>query len=103
MRRLTAGLAAVAVITVFGASSAVAGEGDVEAFCKTNRAIDKEFSKEEPDLERANELFDRAAETAPPEIADAVNTAVPAFKEDPEAAFEDPAVAEAVAQIEQFE
>ena len=68
-----------------------------------NRALDKAFSADEPDPEKLNRLLDRAAETAPPEIADAVNVAVPAFKENPESAFEDPAVEEAVGQIEQFE
>jgi hypothetical protein len=103
MRRLAVCLTLVALVTAFGVLPAGAGEGDVRKFCKTNRALDKAFSSEDPDPDKVNRLLDRAAETAPPEIADAVNVAVPAFKEDPESAFEDPAVAEAVGQIEQFE
>ena len=103
MRRLTVCLAVVALVMAFGASSAVAAGGDVKKFCKANLALDKQFAADEPDLDRVNELLDTLAETAPPEIADAVNLAVPAFKENPETAFEDPAVADAVAQVEQFE
>jgi hypothetical protein len=103
MRRLIVCLAVVGVAAAFGASPAIAGEGDVKKFCKTNVALDKQFNKDEPNLDKVNDLLDRAAETAPPEIADAVNVAVPAFKENLETAFEDPAVEEAVGQIEQFE
>ena len=103
MRKLIVCVGVVAVVTAFGVSTAVAGEGDVKAFCKANLALDKQFEADEPDQDRINELLDTLAETAPPEIADAVNFAVPAFKENPETAFEDPAIAEAVNQVLQFE
>lgn len=103
MRRLGAALVVAAVVLAVGALPAAGGEGDVKRFCKTLAGIDKAFSAEEPDPDKLNRLLDRAADTAPPEIADAVGVAIPAFKENPETAFEDPAVEEAVADIEQFE
>jgi hypothetical protein len=102
MRRLMAFLT-IAALGTAGVSVAGAGEnGDVERFCRTNLAINKAFNAEEPNLNRVSRLLDRAAETAPPEIADAVGVAVPAFQDDPEFAFEDPAVQAAVGEIDQF-
>jgi uncharacterized cupredoxin-like copper-binding protein len=89
---------------MFGAAQVgVAQENDVAAFCKVNFALDREFNKDRPNLRKVNRLLDRVAEVAPAELAGAVGVAVPAFKEDPEAAFEDPAVEDAVGEIEAFE
>jgi hypothetical protein len=91
------------MLMVMEAVPAGAGEGDVKKFCKANTALDAAFSAEPPKPRVINGLLNLLARTAPPEIADAVNVAVPAFKENPETAFEDPAVEEAVSQIEAFE
>jgi uncharacterized cupredoxin-like copper-binding protein len=102
VRKLIITLTVAGLAAAFGVAPAAAGEGNLKKFCKTNIAINKAFNSESPNLEKVNRLLDTAAETAPPEIADAVDVAVPAFKEDPEAAFEDPAVEEAVGQIDEF-
>ena len=91
------------MLMVMAAVPASAGEGNVKAFCKANMALDAAFSAEQPKPRVINGLLDVVARTAPPKVADAVNLAVPAFKENPESAFEDPAVEEAVRQIEAFE
>jgi hypothetical protein len=103
MRRLGVFITVAALGTAFGVSAAGAGEnGDLKRFCKANLAINRAFSAEEPDIERVNRILDTIAETAPPDIADAVGVAVPAFQANPESAFEDPAVADAVSQIDGF-
>jgi len=103
VRKLLVALTVAGLAVAFGAAPGVAaGSGDLKKFCKTNLAINKAFNSEQPDLEKVNRLLDTAAATAPAEIADAVDIAVPAFKANPETAFEDPAVAEAVGQIDEF-
>jgi uncharacterized cupredoxin-like copper-binding protein len=103
MRRVLVVLITFGAIVVMAALPAGAGAGDVKKFCKANIALDAAFSVEQPKRRIVNGLLDVVARTAPPEIADAVDTAVPAFKENPEDAFEDPAVEEAVGEIEAFE
>jgi hypothetical protein len=102
VRKLVLVLAIAGLMVALGATPVGAGEGNVKKFCKTNLALSTAFNAEEPDLERVNRLLDRAANTAPPEIAEAVDVAVPAFKEDPETAFEDPVVTQAVTEIDEF-
>jgi len=103
MRRL--GVGVVVVLSAgLGAAPALAAEAsDVQSFCTASAAVDKEFSKDKPRVAKINRLLDRLAQTAPPEIAEPVRVAVPAFKGNPETAFEDPAVAAAVQRIEEFE
>jgi len=103
MRRFAVGLVAVALLIAMSAVPAGAGKGNVKAFCKANIALDAAFSAEQPKPRVINGLLNALARVAPADIADAVNVAVPAFKENPETAFEDPAVEEAVGQIEAFE
>jgi hypothetical protein len=95
VRRLTAGLALVALVTVLGASSAVAGGGNVKKFCKANVAIDQADEPSKRQLERLRT-------TAPAEIADTVDAAVTQFQEQGEAAFEDEAFLAAINEIDQF-
>jgi hypothetical protein len=96
MRRLTVCLAVIAVATVFGASAAVAGEGNVKKFCKANVAID---TAEEGPSDRQLERF---RDTAPPEIAETVDAAVTQFEEEGEDAFEDEAFNALLAEVDQF-
>lgn len=96
MRRLTVCLAVVALVVAFGVSSAVAGEGNVKRFCKANVAIDT--AEEGP----SNRQVERLRDTAPPEIADTVDTAVTLFQEEGEEAFENEAFSDALAEIDQF-
>jgi hypothetical protein len=84
---LVAGLSAI---------PAAAGEGNLKKFCKTNVAIDA--SEEGP----SDRLLERLGNTAPPEIADTVDSAVSAFQEQGEAVFEDPTFVDAIAEIDQF-
>ncbi|MGQ0805354.1 MAG: hypothetical protein ACT4PI_16015 [Actinomycetota bacterium] len=95
MRRLTVCLAVVALVTVFGVSSALAGEGDLKQFCKTAVKIDQ---VDEP----SEKLLAKFRDTAPPEIADQVDQAVTTFEEQGEAAFEDEAFIALLAEIDQF-
>ena len=95
---------AVAMAVVAAPAGAVgAGEGSAKKFCKASRALDVAFAAEEPNLRTVNRLLDTLAKTAPSGVSDAVDIAVPAFKENPETAFEDPAVAAAVGEIEAYE
>lgn len=96
MRRLTIALAVVATVTAFGASSVLAGEGDVKKFCKTAVAIDT--AAEGPSEKQLNAYRD----SAPPEIADQVDQAVTTFEEQGEAAFEDEAFNALLAEIDDF-
>jgi hypothetical protein len=96
MRRLTVCLAVIAVATVFGASAAVAGEGNVKKFCKTWVAVDS--AEEGPSDKQLEKLRD----TAPPEIADTVDAAVTQFEEEGEDAFEDDAFIALLAEVDQF-
>ncbi len=95
MRKLTVCLALVAVATAFGASAAVAGEGNVKKFCKANLAVD---NADEP----SERLLEKLRSTAPPEIAETVDTAVTQFEEQGEDAFEDETFLAALGEIDQF-
>lgn len=86
---------AVALIAQAGTGIAAAGSR-VEAFCKVNVAIDA--SPEGP----TRRLLERFRDTAPAAIADTVDGAVTTFQDKGEAAFEDPAFAAALAEIDQF-
>jgi len=97
MRRLTVCGAVVAVVTVFGASAALAGEGDLKKFCKTAVAIDN--AGEEGPSEKQLQRF---RDTAPPDIADQVDQAVTTFEEQGEAAFEDDAFIALITEIDVF-
>jgi hypothetical protein len=103
MRRCGFGLFTGALLIGMAAVPAGAAEGNAKKFCKTNLAIDKAFDAEQPKARVINRLLDAAIRTAPSEIADAVDVAVPALKRNPEEAFDDPAVVEAVGEIETFE
>ena len=91
------------MIVALAGVPAGAGEGSAKKFCKASRAVDVAFAAEQPNPKTVNRLLDVLAKTAPSGVSEAVDTAVPAFKADPETAFEDPAVAEAVGEIEAFE
>ena len=95
MRRLTVCLALVALVSAYGVSAAVAGEGDLKKFCKTNVALD---GSEEPSDAQVEKLRD----TAPPEIAETTDAAVTQFQEEGEAAFDDEAFVALLAEIDQF-
>jgi hypothetical protein len=103
MRRSGIGLVVGALVIVAAAMPAGAGGSNTKQFCKANLTLDAAFEADQPNLRKVNRLLDTLARTAPQEISDAVDVAVPAFKENPETAFDDPAVAEAVGQIEEFE
>ena len=96
MRKLTASLAAVAVALAFGASSALAGEGDVQKFCKANVAIDS--AEEGP----TNKQLEKLRSTAPPEIAETADAAVTQFQEEGEDAFDDEAFNALLNEIDEF-
>ena len=103
MRRFGVGLIVAGLVIAMTAGSVYAGQGNVKKFCSANRALDVAFSADQPDVARVNRLLDAVSRTAPPAIVDAVAVAVPAFKANPETAFEDPAVADAVGEIEAYE
>ena len=106
MRKLLATLTVAGLAVAFGASPGVAGSGNVKKFCKANLGINKLFNETEADFpedtDRLNTLLDRAINNAPPDIADAVDVAAPALQEDGPAAFDDPAVQEAIGEIDDF-
>jgi hypothetical protein len=102
VRKFVVTLGLGGLVVGLGAFPAAAGSGNLKKFCKTNIAVDKAFSAEEPNLNKINDLLDTAIDAAPPDIADAVETAATAIQEDPQTAFEDPVVGEAVSQIDQF-
>ncbi len=102
MRKLFVATTIACVTGLIAVAPASAGGGNLKKFCKTNVAITKQFNSEEPNFKKVNQLIDTAIETAPPAIADAVDAAGPPIQDDPQAAFDDPAVQEAVAEIDQF-
>jgi hypothetical protein len=69
--------------------------GNLKTFCRANVAVD---ASDEP----STRLLEQLRTTAPDEIADTVDTAVTAFTEKGEAAFEDPSFQAAIAAIDQF-
>jgi hypothetical protein len=96
MRKLTVCLVVVAVVAAFGASSALAGEGDLKKFCKTWVAVDS--AEEGPSDKQLEKLRD----TAPPDVAEPVDAAVTQFEEEGEDAFEDEAFIALLAEVDQF-
>ncbi|MGH9034043.1 MAG: hypothetical protein ACRDZV_18115 [Acidimicrobiia bacterium] len=97
MRKLTAFIAVAALGTMVGTSVAGAGSsGDLKRFCKANLAIDT--SRQGPS-ERQTE---RLRNTAPAEIAEAVDTAVTIFQEEGEGAFENEEFLAAIGEVDQF-
>jgi hypothetical protein len=97
MRKLTVFLAVVALGTTVGASFAGAGpSGDLKKFCKANVALDAAPEGPTP------RLIERYRSTAPPEIAETVDSAVTAFEELGEGAFEDEAFLASLREIDQF-
>ena len=103
MRRWGIGAIVSCLLVGVAAADAGAGGGDVKKFCKASRALDVAFNADEPNVRTVNRLLDRLASVAPAAISEPVGVAVPAFKNDPESAFEDPEVAGAVGEIEAFE
>jgi hypothetical protein len=103
MRRFAIGLFIGSVLMALAAVPAGAGAANVKKFCNASLAVDVALNAAQPKPRVINGLLNAVARTAPPEIADAVSVAVPAFKANPETAFEDPEVEEAVGQIEAFE
>lgn len=101
-RKLVVAVATAGVVVALGAAPAAAGSGNTKKFCKTYLSINKVINAEEPDTAKLNKLLDRAIDQAPSEIADAVETAAVAIQDDPDAAFEDPAVGEAVGEVDAF-
>jgi hypothetical protein len=95
--KLTVALAVIGSVTGLqvGSAFAVTG-GDLAAFCKANVAIDAASEGPTP------RLLERLRDTAPPAIADTVDSAVTTFEEKGEAAFDDPAFVAAIAEIDQF-
>jgi len=96
MRRLVAGVGVTALVSILGASFAGAGGGTPKKFCRVNVAVDQ--TSDGP----SKRLLRQLRRTAPPEIADAVNTAVSLFEEQGEAAFEDPDFLQALGQLDQY-
>lgn len=70
--------------------------GGVAAFCKVNLAVDA--SPEGP----TPKLLQRFRDTAPADIAQAVDDAVTMFEDEGEEAFENPAFVAAIAEIDQY-
>jgi hypothetical protein len=103
MRRWGTALLVGALFIAVADVPAGAGQGNAKKFCRASRAVDVAFAADQPNVRTVNRLLDVLAKTAPPGVSDAVDVAVPAFKENPETAFEDPAVAGAVGEIEAFE
>lgn len=95
MRRLIVCLAVAALATVFGVSSASAGEGDLEQWCKTEVKLDQVDAPTE-------KLLQKFRDTAPPEIAEQVDQGVTQFEEQGEDAFEDEAFVALITEIDQF-
>jgi uncharacterized cupredoxin-like copper-binding protein len=103
--------AAVAAAGVLAAVPAVAAtSAATDKFCDANFKISQVFN-DGPDgdssakeikafMKRITPLFEQATNTAPPEVATAVDTAVTALTDDLETAFEDPAVGQAVGEID---
>jgi uncharacterized cupredoxin-like copper-binding protein len=79
------------VVSAFGVTG-----GDLAGFCRANVALDAAAEGPNP------RLLERFRDTAPPAIADTVDSAVTTFEEEGEAAFEDPAFVAALAAIDQF-
>jgi hypothetical protein len=96
-------MTASALTVALAAVPAGAGQGNVKKFCTASLALDKAFDADQPNVKKVNRLLDTLAKIAPTAIAEPVGVAVPAFKADPESAFEDPEVAAAVGEIEEFE
>jgi hypothetical protein len=97
MRKLAVFIVVAALGTTIGATAAGAGEsGDLKKFCKTNVAIDT--ASEAP----SDSAVERLRTTAPPEIAEVVDTGVTLFQEQGEAAFENEEFLAALQEIDQF-
>jgi hypothetical protein len=96
VRRFIGVLLLGGLVAGLAATPAAAGEGNVKAFCKASLAID---TVEEDPSER---LLNRLRNSAPPEIADTVDSAVSIFEEQGEAAFEDPTFQAAIADWDQY-
>ena len=97
MRKLTVSIAVVALGTTLAASVAGAGpSGDVKKFCKANVAIDAAPEGPTP------RLLERYSASAPPEIAETVDSAVTTFEELGEGAFDDEAFVASLREIDQF-
>jgi len=87
--------AVVGAVALLWAGPSIAGEPGVKKFCKANVAID---ASGDP----SPRLQARWSNTAPPEIAAQVDAVLAGFEEQGEAAFEDPAVQAAFAEVDQF-
>ncbi|MGH8984381.1 MAG: hypothetical protein ACRDY6_10980 [Acidimicrobiia bacterium] len=97
MRKLTVFIGVVALGMTVGASVAGAGpSGDLKRFCKANVALDAAPEGPSP------RLLERYRTTAPPEIAETVDSAVTTFEELGEGAFEDEAFLASLREIDQF-
>ncbi|MBA3584814.1 MAG: hypothetical protein H0W36_09875 [Gemmatimonadetes bacterium] len=97
MRKLIVTLTVAGLVGVIGAVPAGAGgSGDVKKFCKANLAID---ANEDTPSDRQ---LERLRDTAPPEIAETVDSAVTQFQDEGDAAFEDAEFTAAIAEIDQF-
>lgn len=91
---------------LMGVSAAGAGpSGSDKKFCKAvvKTAITFNQIEEEPtaaQLDKIERLLTRVGDNAPDEVADAADTAVTALRDDPEAAFGDPAVVAAISEVD---
>jgi uncharacterized cupredoxin-like copper-binding protein len=111
-RRIALGIATSALVALASVAPAGAVDADTTRFCDLNFQISQHFNNE-PDedasekrvqafTKRANLLLTRAQAAAPDAIATQVDTAATALKDDLQTAFEDPAVGDAVGDIDQW-
>lgn len=106
MKRMLGAVAMAGVLAMAGCGDDDGGgEGSIEDYCRLSQESDS--SAEFPTAEE----FDEIRSAAPPEIRDDVNTLIDAFQDlgdsdDPEelfAVFDDPEVAAAIENLEEFE
>ena len=104
--------ACMAVMTIPVAAGAASTDAATTRFCDANFRINSTFNeqpnsnagakKQKAFVKKLNAVLTRADKLAPRDIAEEVSTAVTALKADLDTAFEDSAVGEAVAAIDQW-
>ena len=98
MKRTAALALATTVVFGFGACSDDDG-ADLATWCELGEEINTALESGE---DISDDTFDNFADAAPEEIQTASENAVDAFKESSEEAFDDPAVQDAVEEIEAY-
>ena len=95
MKKLV-GTMLVVLVATLGIAPAAAGSANLKKFCKANVATD--IAEDGP----PQKALETMRATAPPDIAETVNTALDQFEEQGEAAFEDPAFEALIREIDQY-